>query len=1024
MIEIYPSTLPGEPLERHQVQGITLHDWLTEHVREYRLGPEQPISATVGGQLVPPEQWDQLMITAAAPVQLRVQPKDAVTAIFAAVGAIAGMFLSQSMAKKPQLTQNQGTQGEKMAGTAVGANIAKTGEIVPELAGRHRRYPDYLCQPRKYFVDPRTQAVDMMLCVGPGRYLLPDSQIKIGETPTSVLGEKWQHSFFEPGADVSGHQSHRNWYNAPEVGASTGSSGLRLTAGSTVTRHAQASRYVISGNAIIIPPSAGSAPQDWESGGIVTITDNTRTIEIVDGGGHWSSPNRDLVRGNFADLGLAVGDELVIRGLLSMLIPLRVHSITTTVDEPGSASTITGVRVAPLEYELGPITFAVGVSTVTLDDDYATHDALVTALNGQLAGVLASHSGGVIAFTELTPFAGQPLPLSGYYDPLLGASPARHTGAETRSYSEMELDIRHIVNGVSEWRPASTLPAGTHHHVGISRAAVAVPGRDIDVWSTRYRIAGLITQGELIIGWEFQRLRADGTDDPGWSGFPTELETSHVSIEHDQSQVAGGWLGPFLACPEAETTALIEWDIFAPGGHGWISDDGTVIPFGTRRVIELQYRDYHSSGAWISVTRTIDWASRDQLGGTFSQALPAAITPEVRMRRIVAENDSTQAMDRLEWYGLKSLLPGASSYADVTTMAVTLIGSDVIAEQTENQISLIATRILPVRAGGAWQPPQPTRDIVPWVSYIAKSMGHTDAELDLAELDRLGAIWQTRGDTFDHIITSPSTMRDSINQALMPGFAELTIDQGRIRPVRDEPRTEFEHMYSTQNMTVELKREFSVPKPDDHDGVDVEYLDPSTWTTETVECRLPGDEGRKVEKIVADGVLSRTRAWRIGMRRRRELKYRRWRYSWSTELDALNSRFMSYCGLGAEVPGRCQSGWIRAVSDAGDGIARLSVSEPLQWENSEHLLSWRRPDGTLAGPYQAIRGADDFEVLVDMPQPWPDPAARQESPHFLFGQPYPALVRLISPQGMEQVQVQAVNYHPLVYADDNGSPPV
>ena len=47
-IEVYPSQLPGEPLERHEWRG-TLGDWLAANVPDYVPGDRQPITASWHG---------------------------------------------------------------------------------------------------------------------------------------------------------------------------------------------------------------------------------------------------------------------------------------------------------------------------------------------------------------------------------------------------------------------------------------------------------------------------------------------------------------------------------------------------------------------------------------------------------------------------------------------------------------------------------------------------------------------------------------------------------------------------------------------------------------------------------------------------------------------------------------------------------------------------------------------------------------------------------------------------------------
>ncbi|OBX38327.1 hypothetical protein A8U91_02726 [Halomonas elongata] len=149
-----------------------------------------------------------------------------------------------------------------------------------------------------------------------------------------------------------------------------------------------------------------------------------------------------------------------------------------------------------------------------------------------------------------------------------------------------------------------------------------------------------------------------------------------------------------------------------------------------------------------------------------------------------------------------------------------------------------------MRENGAWTAPQPTRSPAAYAMYVAKAVGYTDDKLNLGEFDRLAGIWDSRGDEYNAVHRDDSTVKEIINAALRVGFAELTIDRGQIRPVRDEPRGELpQHGYSAQNMSGPLRRTTAMPKPDDNDGIDVTFIDPDTWTEATVPCRLQGDQG-------------------------------------------------------------------------------------------------------------------------------------------------------------------------------------
>lgn len=518
------------------------------------------------------------------------------------------------------------------------------------------------------------------------------------------------------------------------------------------------------------------------------------------------------------------------------------------------------------------------------------------------------------------------------------------------------------------------------------------------------------------------RLTDTGSVDGGWPGFGA-LSTTTSTISVDAAASDENWTGPFPACPDGEVTNTIEFDVFFPQGLYQLNKYNNPVAFPV--TVELQYRDITVGGAWTAVSRTYNGGTIDQIGFTELVALGSSFRPECRMRRITPDSLATTVSDAVQWYGLRSRLIAPTSYAGATTMTLRIRGGNRLASQSEQLVSTQATRVLPVRSGGAEAGDAPTRSIAPWVRYVAKSVGYTDADLDLAELDRLGDIWDARGDFYDFPHDGNTTVKAVLSDALGAGFADTTIDRGRIRPARDELRAPdaFEHMYTPQNMAEPLTRNFKSPSPDDFDGVDVEYVDPTTWNVETVQCRLPGDIGARVEKIRANGVANRDRAWRIGMRQRRSHKYRRWTYNWGTELDALNSRYLSYVATADNTPGYAQTAIMVAVAGS-----TVTSSEPLVWGPAlSHVAAFRRPDGSLSGPYAATR-VDDFRFTIAPALDFtPDVSGDIEPPHILFGTStlwsFPTLVTEISPNGAESVSVTGVNYDARIYADDDGTAP-
>lgn len=578
------------------------------------------------------------------------------------------------------------------------------------------------------------------------------------------------------------------------------------------------------------------------------------------------------------------------------------------------------------------------------------------------------------------------------------------TGTNAGTYLVFGVTATELTLNTLAGDPVTTLTNGSHD-MGI--------GFD----GLRYRFL-LATIEELQVG----RLTADGANDDLWLGFPL-LSTTTATIELDPNSTLGNWLGPFTACPDGELTDEIEWDVMFPSGLVRIRDtDGK--PRGQGVDTELQYRDYNTAGVWMSKRVFYSARTLDQIGFTERATLPYKMRPEVRMRRIGSKSSSPSVQDTAQWYGLRAKLEAPSSYDGVTVMAIRLRGGDKLSSQSEALVSAEVIRKLPPVAGG---PAVVSRNIADWVAYVTKSIGYTNADLDVAELQRLGALWAARGDTFDTAIESATTVKEAVGNALRAGFSEMTIDRGVLRPVRDEPRTVYEQMYTPQNMTRMLSRSFQAVQIDEYDGVDVEFTNGVTWSVDTVQCRLPGDIGRRVKKVAIEGVTTKRNAWRIGMRERRAMKYRRYTYQFSTELDALNSRYLSFVALGDDVPGYSQSAILESITPVGGNLILVS-SEPFNWSApGAHVVGIRRRDGTLSGPHVATR-IDDKRLTIAGPLDFePDTTWQLEPPHLIFGPldrwNYPALVTEVSPDGAAGASVTAVNYDVRVYADDDNSPP-
>ncbi|MEN5216859.1 host specificity factor TipJ family phage tail protein [Pseudomonas pudica] len=1017
MIEFYPNKLSDTaPLGTWKTdRRMTIEAWLKSLAPSYERRESPPISIVLNDEVIEQHLWHKVKFKPSDLLQIYREPKgtDPFSITFALFKG-AKAVLKALMPKMPGMPSSAGTQqGDPLLDASAKGNKVKLGDPVRQIAGHQRTYGSYLAQPRSAHVAPRDLRVEMLLYIGEGEYDIPLAKVKVGETPLISLGADATFTIYPPGADLSADPAHINWFNAPEVGASSsGSAGLELTVATDITRSATASAYQFAGESISVPAGSGQFPADWSNGIIIRVL-APYTYTVIDGGA-----GRDIVRGPLEMLNPTPGMLIEVAGANAGLYV--VHSYTpyspAVPANPGTASTLTG-SAAPTRYDFNvtPLSFTLfrGATSypITLNTATTNLSGLVSALNTQFSGkpFQAQVSGSVLRIVELTPFAGQAITATGATT-ILGASPVGVTGTATTSAipeqpAEMTLDY-------DGGAPVVGLALG--------QGLATIGPRGL-----RYRITAF-SAGLL----EVERLTSSGAADTGWPGF-NAMQTVNGLITLDPSNLQGGYRGPFACCPEGEKVTDIEWTVTFANGLCGIGREGQIYEVTAYHVFE--YRDMDIAGDWTVIEKAHSGGSLDAQGFTNRTTAPYPMRAEARIRELYVDRPgrtNEEARDDATWTALRGRMQNSpTSYPGLTVMTCSIRGGDRLSAQSESQVSVEATRVLPLMEGGTG----PTRDIVPWCIHQLKQRGYTDDDLDLPEWQAFHEICVARGDTYDETLDATITVKDMVNNALACGFGELVTFRGLLRPVRDSARAAFDvtygpktQTYSPQNMTKMLKISGAMPSINDFDGVDVEFFSRTTWAWETVECRWPGDLGNKVEKIKMPGISDRTRAWRIGMRRRGHQKFRTDVYTWETEMDGSNSGYLSFAAVADDRPKGCQSAILLAFEVAGAGTL-LTSSEPLDFSaGGEHLIGVRKQDGTLSGPWTATQ-VDPYTARVDALDFTPEVDGPLEPPHILFGPAarwaYPTLITSSDPAN-GNVAMKGMPYDARVYTYDDQSAPV
>lgn len=948
-IRIYPSRLPGEPLEKHEHGTLTLHDWMLKNVADYSKAKTHPIAVEVNGQAVPQNEWALCLLKPESDVKIYPVPYGTGLEIAAWV-AISVAIASAAYSIYMMSTMDKGggyssTNGLGLDLNPAKANTAKLGDPIRELFGRYRFYPDYVVQPVTRFDpdDPTRMTVEMLICLGVGDIAFTNGDIRVGSSPVTALGSKFTYNVFPPGADVSGDRRSENWFNSTEVGGTSSGSGLDMAQTSPDSTDITADSMTVSGASVTFSglhddnndDEEDALPESWVEGALVTITAPANFAVST------SSGFSVLMSDTLVELNPSTGMPVTLEingSEYDLFIATYTPGQAAVPGVGGTAAVLRG-NAAPTTYDFSitgqtfTLTWHATTYTVSLVADYGTMSGLLAAINGGLtgSGLVAHDDGGVVRIVEISsPWRGgsitaSPLPVS-----VFGDSPEFTAGTASSGGTPAITANVTLAYGSAAGAAFSGIPEGTQ------RLALSHRGNE-------YRIAeadGTTATVQRII---------DGAVDAYWPGFSPRTMIDYAATGINDNNT---WMGPFLACPENEVVDAFEVNFSFPSGICGFDSKGK------KRIRhcewEIQYRVYGSGSGWTSRQGVYALQNVNGLGFTerFNLDVPGLV--EVRCRRR-NEQGSNNARDSMFWHALRGrLLARPSSYAGVTLMAATVETGGVLAAQSDRRVSVVGTRIYETGAA---------RSISGALYHVGDSLG---LAIDTEAIDVLeSTYWAPGSEYFDYATGDSISALEMLQKITNAGKSYFLLSDG-LASVGREGVKNWAGIISPHEMTEELQTTFSAPSADDYDGVDVTYINGTTWAEETVQCRTPDNPTpRKVEKYTLDGVLDPNRAYRIGMRRLMKYLHQRLGHTTSTELDALVYQFGDRILLTDDIPGNKTVSSLVVDMSTDGGQTTFSVTEPLDWSFDNPRAIVRYQDGSASGLLVVTR-VGDYELSV----PW------------------------------------------------------
>jgi hypothetical protein len=989
---------------------------MLQHVDNYRNEMAQRVSFEVNGKPVPPAEWPLCFIRSESDVKAYPIPGEGVTAT--TIAAWAAAAIAAASAVYVLITMSNMDKGGYSSSNGLGldlnpakANQAKLGDPIREVFGRCRIYPDYVVQPVTRFNpdDPTLMTVEMMVCLGKGNFAFTNGDIRVGSTPILALGDSFSHNVYAPGADVSGDRRSENWFNSTEVGGTSSGSGLDMAQTSPDSTDITADSMTVSGPSVtfsglvdssVDDDEGNSLPESWVTGALVTIV-APANFQISTSSGY-SVLTNDLIAEINPSPGMPV--TLEINGAQ---YDLFIATYTPKQDAvPGVGGTASAVRgnAAPTTYDFSvnnenfSLFWQGHYYFVQLVDNYITMSGLLDAINSRLtgSGLIAHDDGGVVRIVEISsPWKGGDIdsifPVS-----VFGNDPEFTLGTASSGGSPAITANVTLAYGSVTGAAFSGIPEGSQ------RLSLAHRGNE-------YRIADADGTTAMV-----QRV-IDGAVDPSWPGFSprTMIDYQATGISDNNT-----WMGPFLVCPENEVVDAFEVNFSFPSGICGFDSKGK------KRIRhcewEIQYRVYGSGAGWTSKQGVYALKNVNGLGFTerFNLVSPGLV--EVRCRRL-NEQGSNNARDSMYWQALRGrLLARPSSYAGVTLMGVTVETGGKLAAQSDRRVNVVATRIYD--SGVA-------RSISGALYHVGRSL---DMEMDTAAIDALeDNYWTPNGETFDFATGDSISALEMLQKIAAAGKSYFLLNTQSVASVGREGIKPWTGAITPHEMVSELQTDFSTVTDDDYDGVDVTYINGTTWAEETVQCRLPGNPTpQKIEAYRADGVGNPDHAYQIGMRRLRKYQLQRMTHKTTTELDALCYNVGDRIVLTDDIPGsNTISCLIESMATAG-GVTIFDVSEPLDWSFANPRIYLRYQDGTASRLFEASPTGDNYQVSVPYQSEFADILMDDpiiEPPRLIFcnseNDLYHAIVSEIVPQDDGTCEVTARQYRAEFYDYDNATYP-
>lgn len=516
--------------------------------------------------------------------------------------------------------------------------------------------------------------------------------------------------------------------------------------------------------------------------------------------------------------------------------------------------------------------------------------------------------------------------------------------------------------------------------------------------------------------------------------FPANVVTA--SQVAGQTLNNGEFVGPFPASGTGQHCNRIGIDFIMPKGMFYANDSGGLDAVTVSVRVEYAHiNEYGVETGGYSTLGSESWTMATNTPQRFTKFYSVAPGRySIRVTRTNAENTDSRYGHTVSWGGLRGYLPETKDFGNVTLIAMRMLATDNLSQQSSRKVSVLSTRKVPVFNVTTWSPPTASRSIAWALADMLRETeygcGVSELRLPLAELLALDAVWATRGDHFDGRFDNGISAYEALSKVATAGRAKFFIQGGFCRVARDGNASVPVAMFSERNIK---KGSFSIdyllPTEETADVIEMKYFDDQVWEYRTVKSDYGAATSAKVAKQEVFGVVDRAHAYHDAMFLAATNHLRRRIIKFDTEMDGFIPSPLDLIAIQHSMPGWSQQCEAVAWDDEHN---ILTVNEELEWGEGQHFVGIRKTDGGMAGPFSVSRGLRDDLIVFQSPPTYTPVVSDDEQvrSHLIFGESpntiQYAKVIDIKPSGLYGVSIEAVNEDPSVHTADQGvvTPPV